>query len=639
MFGGKGGVGKTTCAAAEGVRLAEKGARVLVVSTDPAHSLGDALTVPLGARPRRIPTRRGALFAAELDADAALRRWLGSKEDAFRAIAARGTYLDDADIDGLMRLSLPGVDELVGLVELARLARAQPYDEVVVDTAPTGHTLRLLEIPETLRRLAEVLSDMHAKHRFLAESLGGRYRPDGADDVIDEIAEQARSLRADLGDPERTTFAWVLVPEEMAVAESREGLRALATLGVAVREIRVNRLTPLPSATCDGCSARAQGERAKIAEIVREFAGARVRVMAAADKEPRGVSALRALSARVVEADGTTHRGRQAPPRIRKSARRSTAWLDEIAPRARRLVIVGGKGGVGKTTVAATVALAAASQKRKVLLLSADPAHSLRDALATEIGDEGRTIPGGPPSLHARELDASRAFAERRNRYRAGIDELFARILPGSFDATFDHAVALDLMDLAPPGLDELLAVLTLAGALFGPKPEYDLVVLDTAPTGHTLRLLAMPEAALAWVHAVLAILLKYRQVIGLGEFARDLVDVARELKAFQALLRDPKRTMFLPVTRAAAVVRVETQRLARELRRRRIPVGPILVNDLSTAETRLCKMCMLRSRTEKSEIRALARTSRAMLHLPATYPPPRGHKDLLAWGTRWSFT
>jgi len=168
FFAGKGGVGKTTCAAACGLSLARGGARTLLVSTDPAHSLADALEQRLGPAPRQV---RARLFAAEMDADRALGRWLRSRERSFRAIAARGTYLDDEDIDSLFRLSLPGVDELVALLELQRLSRG--FEEVVVDTAPTGHTLRLLETPQTLARLAQVLDDLQAKHRAL--SLGSSF--------------------------------------------------------------------------------------------------------------------------------------------------------------------------------------------------------------------------------------------------------------------------------------------------------------------------------------------------------------------------------------------------------------------------------------------------------------------------------
>ncbi|HYN21535.1 MAG TPA: ArsA-related P-loop ATPase, partial [Thermoanaerobaculia bacterium] len=122
FFGGKGGVGKTTCAAAAALAAAESGTRTLVVSTDPAHSLGDALAHRLSAEPTPVVTRKGLLLAAELDAGRALSRWLGERRETFRQIAERGTYLDEQDVDRLLGLSLPGADELVALLELPRLA-------------------------------------------------------------------------------------------------------------------------------------------------------------------------------------------------------------------------------------------------------------------------------------------------------------------------------------------------------------------------------------------------------------------------------------------------------------------------------------------------------------------------------------
>src|SRR5262249_29112277 len=143
---------------------------------------------------------------------------------SFRAIAARGTYLDDDDIDALFRLSLPGVDELVALIELTRLSRG--FDEVVVDTAPTGHTLRLLQMPETLARLAEVLDDLQAKHRAVSAALRGRLRADAEDQVIAELQERARALHRLLRSP-AVEFHQVFLAEELALAEARDGVAAL----------------------------------------------------------------------------------------------------------------------------------------------------------------------------------------------------------------------------------------------------------------------------------------------------------------------------------------------------------------------------------------------------------------------------
>ncbi|MBS2014918.1 MAG: ArsA family ATPase [Deltaproteobacteria bacterium] len=296
FFGGKGGVGKTTCAAAAACRAAAEGASVLVVSTDPAHSLGDALDARLGPRPTRVAS---SLHAVQLDADRALARWLRAREGAFKTIAERGTYLDDEDVDRLFALSLPGVDELVGLLELTRLAGSGPYDEVVVDTAPTGHTLRLLEMPETLRRFARVLDDMHAKHRFLASSLAGRWRPDSADAVIAGIEEDADALRALLTDRDRCTFTWVTLPEALPIDESEHGVRAVERLGVVVPTVVVNRLWPAPDRPCALCSPRVREESACVERIARVFGGKRRLAVPASIVEPRGPRALAALATTV----------------------------------------------------------------------------------------------------------------------------------------------------------------------------------------------------------------------------------------------------------------------------------------------------------------------------------------------------
>jgi arsenite-transporting ATPase len=655
FVGGKGGVGKTTWAAARAIAAADAGRRVLLVSSDPAHSLGDALGVRLGPTPRTVPSRRGRLLAVELDADRALARWLGRHRRHLRTIAERGTYLDEEDVERLLRLSFPGVDELMGLVELDRLARSGRPEEVVVDTAPTGHTLRLLAMPETLRRIAAILDDMHAKHRFLAGSLGSGYLPDAADRLIAELAADGRALHELLRDPARARFTWLLLPEPMAFAEAVAAVRSLGEAGIAVGEIVVNRLTRVSRGACAECRARAGAERRVLAGVAPAFPGARVVVLDVRDEEPRGPAALRAVAAAArplsrtagTGGDGTPSIGSGPGPALRRgggpagsaSARPGgPVWLDAVVPAGLRLLVVVGKGGVGKTTAATATALLLAARRpgARVLLLSTDPAHSLGDVLATPIGDGETVVAGAPEGLRARELDAERAFADRRDRYRAAVDELFEAFLKGSrFDVAYDRQVVQELMDLAPPGLDEVFGILSVTEALLERQPApYDIAVVDTAPTGHALRLLAMPGAALAWTHALLAILLKYRDVIGLGEFAADLLATARNLRQLEALLRDPARCRALVVTRAAHLPRAETGRLLAGLRRLRIPVGGVLV-DAVTRGT--CAACRRRARGEQRVIDALQPLSTpCLLVAPAVVPPPRGVRALVEWGGQW---
>jgi arsenite/tail-anchored protein-transporting ATPase len=679
FFGGKGGVGKTTIAAATALAAAERGRRVLLVSTDPAHSLGDALGRRLSPRPTRIPTRRGALAAVELDADRALERWLAARRRPLRTIAARGTYLDEDDVDRLLALSLPGVDELIGLIELHRLASLTPRvsargvrarsasgaapteamtQDVAVDTAPTGHTLRLLAMPDTLARIAGVLADMLAKHRFLGESLGGEHRRDAADALVAEIESEARALHTLLRDATRCRFTWVLLPEPLALEEAQDGVRALEEAGICVDEMVVNRVTADDTA-CALCAARAAAEQALIARLPAMFPRQRLSLLCAIPREPRGPSALRRLGVVLARATAlprgglrTTRRGRSSALRAATPSRAAAAraakapeWLDTLVPAGVRVLAFAGKGGVGKTSAAAAVALALAQRRpqARILALSTDPAHSLGDVLGLPLGDDERSV-RGVPGLFARELDAEAAFTLRRDRYRASVDEVFDTLLRGSrFDVAYDRDVVRELIDLAPPGLDELFGILTLVDALLPrERRAYDVVVLDTAPTGHAMRLLAMPDAALEWVHALLAILLKYRAVVGLGELASDLLDVARDLRELRALLRDPARTRVVAVTRPAALPRLETARLLRALRRLGIEVGAVLVNAVTPPG---CARCRHAATTEAGEVAALGVAVRAaggrryaMISGPAEAPPPRGVERLTHWLRRWQW-
>src|SRR5207249_3445173 len=161
----------------------------------------------------------------------------------------------------------------------------------------------------------------------------------------------------------------------------------------------------------------------------------------------------------------------------------------------------GGKGGVGKTTVAAAVAvrLARAHPKRRVLLLSTDPAHSLGDVFAHPIGNRPSAMPHAPGNLIVHELDAPRALAMRRADLEQALDEIANALGSSTLPAA-------ELLDLAPPGIDELFGILSVVEA----ADEYHSIVIDTAPTGHALRLLELPDSAREWVQLLLRVLLKY---------------------------------------------------------------------------------------------------------------------------------
>ena len=641
FIGGKGGVGKTTCAAAFAVIGARAGLRVLVASTDPAPSLGDALNTRLSGSPkpveaafRRPGTRRpGTLHAVEIDAAAVLHRWIAERRAALEKIALEGTWLDREDVGKLLNLSLPGIDEVAALLELARLARTGRYDRIVVDTAPTGHTLRMLAMPETLFAVARVFDRMREKHRMIVEALRGRSVEAPEDVLIADLAREARELRAMLTDGERTRVSWVTLPEPMAVAETIDALQRLADRAAPVNEIIVNRLTPPPSpvilrslqcaAGLRGESrARASGDGTRIRARTRPRAqGCDGAVCYRAGSSEAQCSA--SIAPCFASPGQLTHAGPGVEP-------------ESIATAGTRLVMFGGKGGVGKTTCAAAAAIAAANRwpATKILLISTDPAHSLADVLNTKVGDRAGRVTGAPPNLLVREMDAGRVFDAVRVKYAAAVDDLFDRLTgKGAFDVGHDRSVMHGLMDLAPPGLDELAAIVEITAEVS--RTGDHLTIIDTAPTGHALRLLEMPALIHGWIKALMAILLKYQPVIGLGELGTTLVDLSKGLGRLRELLSDNTRTHFVVVTRAAALPRAESERLLRRLHRLGVDVPMVITNAVGRGT---CTRCAKASAAERREIGALerivntSRKPRALIVTAARIPPPHSPASLRAW-------
>ncbi len=658
FVGGKGGVGKTTCAAAIAIDAARHGARALLISTDPAPSIGDALGLRTGKRPRRVPLARGTLFAAEIDAVAIAGQWLSSRTDALRQIALRGTWLDEHDVSELLGLSVPGIDEVAGLLELLRIGRTRRYDTIVVDTAPTGHTLRMLGMPEVLARIAGVFDAMQEKHRAVVGALRGAWTPDAADAFLAGIADDAGELAALLRDPGRTGVTWVSIAEDMAVEETLDALRALEAERIPVSDVVFNRLAGGDRAGCRFCAARRRVERAAIGAFVARAGGeVAVRGVSECRREPRGVTALTHVALEL----GPDRTGlvdwTRAARRVWKAATggrmRASAGehVRSVAPASGRMplpagtwltgfplskvdvpvVLFGGKGGVGKTTcaAAAAVSLAAASPSRRVMLLSTDPAHSLGDVLDAPVSDTPAPIPGGPPNLVVRELDAGRAFSHARDEYADAIESLFDRIGVAGFDAACDRRIMHALLDLAPPGLDELVAILEVTSLVGSDEDRDDDVrlIVDTAPTGHALRLLETPALVHEWTRALMRIVLKYQPVTGAGRLGELLLALSRRIGGLRQLLSDPSRCRFVVVTRAAALPRLETERLLPALRRLGVHVPVVVVN---AAGRGTCGPCRAAMAAEKREIAAVLRlASQSAPHpivvvTPAEMPPPR---------------
>ena len=610
LVGGKGGVGKTTCASALALRSASRGVRTLLIATDPARTLGDALGHQLGPDPAPV-TGRPNLHACQLDAPAARAAFLGRWRETIVTIVDRGTYLDREDVEGLVDSAMPGADEVMALLALAELGRVASWERVFVDTAPTGHTLRLLALPDTFQALVELLGAMQEKHRFMVSALTHRYRSDEADAFLVEMQQQIDHLRQMLSDPARSAAVLVTRLEPLVAAETARYAEALGGLGIRVAAIVVNALL-------EPNEARSEAARtlSSVAPRVPRYSVPLI--------QPRslGIDSLEAWGAAVEVWEGVPREvdsGAGAPPRKQDSSERLPDHRPSAAPtiEVRPLTIVGGKGGVGKTTAACALAIAAASAERPILLISTDPAPSIADALDQEVGDEETSI-AGAPGLIARQMDATAAFERMRRSYEARIDQVFEGLMGRNLDVSHDRRILRELLSLAPPGIDEVYALSLLGETLA--EGRFSAIVVDPAPTGHLLRLLEMPGLALEWSHRLMRLMLKYREIGGLGNVAEEVLAFARRTRAVGELLADASRAAVLVVALDEPLVRSETVRLIAAVRSLGVEVAGILWNRATH------RLAALPSDQHTAQFVAAA-----------TEPAPRGVDSLRQWHARWS--
>jgi len=270
LYGGKGGVGKTTVAAASGLRSADEGYETLVVSTDPAHSLSDSFEVDLGGEPTAV---REGLWGVEIDPESGVDRYRALFEALADELADAGIRLDEDDVAELFTAGVtPGSDELAALDALATYTDGDRWDRVLLDTAPTGHTLRLLDLPAVLDRGLATALDLREQVRRRVDTartmLFGPLstpRREGPDEFV-ELRDRMERVGTVLRDPERTDFRVVTIPETMAVHETERLVARLREFEVPVTTLVVNKVIEDPG-DCERCRGKAAVAEAAIADL------------------------------------------------------------------------------------------------------------------------------------------------------------------------------------------------------------------------------------------------------------------------------------------------------------------------------------------------------------------------------------
>lgn len=626
FFGGKGGVGKTTSASATAISLAinNENKKYLLISTDPAHSLSDSFEMKIHDTPTPFFNN---LLIREFNAANALTKFKNKYEQEIKLITDRGTYFDNADINSFFNLSLPGIDEVMGILEIAELIEKNEYDTIIVDTAPTGHTLSMLRLPELLSRWLGIFDLMQGKHHILQKHFTRSKTIDSADKFLKMMHDRLKGVSNLFRNHEKTEFIVVMIPEEIVMAETLRLIKELLKLKIPVHNIVVNRVFKIDG--CPNCKRRGLNQQPLLSEINENISLNKIFIPIFAT-EIHG-------SERLQEFAVWMRKGERERVEVKKEDKTFEVGIVSINNKKLaignldnvRFVMVCGKGGVGKTTTSSATAILLALNNPEIRhrLYSIDPAHSLGDCFSKEIGSAGAKI---LPNLDIYELNAESLYLAFQAEYEEAIDNLFDQFTGGNngVDFGYDRELLKELLRTSPPGLDELMAL----NKVIGEVGKTERIILDTSPTGHFIRFLEIPELVRSWLSAIFELLLKYSGVVRLNTVAEKLVTLSRDIRSVINVITDNKKSCALAVTIPESMAIAETERLVSSIHEHKIRCEGVIVN-MATHDSARCDFCASRALSEALWIRKATSLCKNVTLIPYIATDIRGLERLTEFG------
>ncbi|GAM12287.1 arsenical pump-driving ATPase [Mesobacillus selenatarsenatis] len=506
FFTGKGGVGKTSTACATAVFLADQGKKVLLVSTDPASNLQDVLDIELSNTPLAIPSVNN-LFACNLDPEEAAKTYREKVVGPYRGKLPDSVVLTmEEQLSGACTVEIAAFDEFTSL--LADPAIVEGYDHIIFDTAPTGHTLRLLQLPT-------------AWTGFLEESTHGASCLGPLSGLSEKKDIYSKTVAA-LSDPAKTTLVMVTRPDESSLFEADRASQELREIGITKQLLIINGLMKDYVPTDEVSTSFYLKQRNALNKLPDSLKQVPSFCLPFVSYSLTGIDNLRFL---------LKHYTMSASETPSTAQKYDLAGLKEVIKdfsiNGTRVILTMGKGGVGKTTMASTIALGLVEEGKKVHLTTTDPAAHLDFMFRDENINELLTISRIDPK---HEVEAYKN--EVLSRAREELDEA---------------GIAYLEEDLNSPCTEEIAIFRAFSEVVN--RSQDEIVVIDTAPTGHTLLLLDAAQS--------------YHK-----ELARSTGEVPESVEKLLPRLRNPKETSVVIVTLAEATPVLEASRLQEDLKR-----------------------------------------------------------------------